>query len=259
MNFADIGLVVYIGIIIISSTYFLYQFRQALCSGEYRESLAPPLLLSLSDFFLYLVGFALCYWYAQEWLIVYSLGSIVLIMLLRGIQPLSFWKLEAGQVPSYFLKGSQAYLTIFIPLTLLTVVCSMLFSLFGFEDLAQPAVQMLLDAKDLKTIAAFLFSACVVAPLWEEITFRGFLYPFLKSRCGNMAALTISSLLFAAMHQHPPSFIPLTLLGLGLGLIYDRTGSLGYSIFFHGVFNAATCLVLLFIKYGSHPEWAHSM
>jgi len=41
----------------------------------------------------------------------------------------------------------------------------------------------------------------------------------------------------------------LSFLGALLALLYERTGSLGYSILLHSFFNLSTCLVLLLLKF----------
>ncbi|NIM08754.1 MAG: CPBP family intramembrane metalloprotease, partial [Planctomycetales bacterium] len=51
--------------------------------------------------------------------------------------------------------------------------------------------------------------AVAVAPVAEEVLFRGFAYPALKQRYGMWRGLVIVSLLFAVVHFHTPSVLPL--------------------------------------------------
>lgn len=259
MKIADTLLFLYLFFIFVSSGYFFFQFCRLYRKNPFGDALVQPLKIGGADFFFYAAGFILCFKFAPQWVIIFSLFSILVILTTRGIAPLDFWGVRKTAWIKNFTWSAKTYLALFIPVTLLTALCSMVFDWFGVKEVMQPAVQAFLDAKDLKTILFFLFLACVVAPIWEEITFRGFLYPFLKSRMGNVLAVLISSLLFALLHQHAASFVPLTLLGACLALLYERTGSLTASIFLHSIFNSATCLVLLLIKYGSHPEWARQM
>jgi membrane protease YdiL (CAAX protease family) len=80
------------------------------------------------------------------------------------------------------------------------------------------------------SLAAFLLVAIVAAPVTEEIAFRGYAMGLLRRRFGPATALLLTSLLFAAAHltQGPsvPKLVVYFLVGLALGFIVLRTGSL---------------------------------
>jgi uncharacterized protein len=254
MNIADLLLLVLLGSAFASSCYLLRNFFLTWKVSDYHIDHVKLLSLPWLDFIIFLIGFILCYSQQQQWVILYSIGFILTILLVRRYNPFSFWNLQGLDFPSYLWIGLKVYLTIFIPFALLTAGCTYLFTLLGFKEINQPAVELFMRSEGFGPIVGFLIFACVVAPVWEEITFRGFLYPFLKSKMGKTAALILSSLLFAAMHQHVPSFIPLTFLGILLALLYERKGGLGYAIMLHSFFNLSTCVVLLLLKYGSNPH-----
>jgi len=102
-----------------------------------------------------------------------------------------------------------------------------------------------LEARDAKTLLPFLTYALIIAPIWEEIFFRGTLFPWLTSRFSITTAQWISALAFGAVHLHGPTLIPLTLLGAALAGIYRTKNSLIPSILLHSLFNANTCILLL--------------
>src|SRR5262249_2958108 len=61
-------------------------------------------------------------------------------------------------------------------------------------------------------------------------------------------AIALTSLMFAALHAAQwPAPIPLFLLAVGLGVVYQRTGSLIAPICMHAVFNAFSTLMLFFV------------
>jgi hypothetical protein len=61
-------------------------------------------------------------------------------------------------------------------------------------------------------------------------------------------AIILTSLIFAALHAAQwPAPIPLFLLAVGLGLVYQRTGSLLAPIVMHAVFNGFSTLMLFFV------------
>lgn len=77
----------------------------------------------------------------------------------------------------------------------------------------------------------------LLAPVAEEVLFRGILYPWIKQLGYPRLALWGSSLLFAAVHVNLMTFVPLTFLALALALLYERTNNLLASITAHALFN----------------------
>jgi CAAX protease family protein len=86
-----------------------------------------------------------------------------------------------------------------------------------------------------------------VAPVCEEIFFRGFFFAGLRSRLPFWIAAPISALLFGAVHLSDANVIAgaqLALLGLVLAGVYERTNSLWSNIAVHA-FNNAIAFTLL--------------
>jgi membrane protease YdiL (CAAX protease family) len=90
----------------------------------------------------------------------------------------------------------------------------------------------------------YMFTAIFVAPIYEELMFRGIIFPYLVKRSGLISATVLVSLLFALLHFHTPSALPLFLLSTALCMAYWRTGSLWVSIGMHTLFNAVSILAL---------------
>lgn len=83
----------------------------------------------------------------------------------------------------------------------------------------------------------------VVAPLLEEILFRGLLQNALTKRLPVWAAIALSALIFGAMHRDFYAMPPLVLMGAIFGVIYHLTGSLRVTIVLHMINNAAALAV----------------
>ena len=84
--------------------------------------------------------------------------------------------------------------------------------------------------------------AVVIAPLTEEVIFRGVILRGLLGRWRPWVAIVASAVLFALMHLNPAQ-VPVALgLGLVLGWVYVRTRSLGLCMLGHAINNAATYL-----------------
>jgi hypothetical protein len=89
------------------------------------------------------------------------------------------------------------------------------------------------------------FAAVVAAPLSEELLFRGLLYGVCKRFTDSWFAAIATSLLFASVHMHVGSFIPLFALALILVAVYEITGSLLVPILMHAFFNALMLIAML--------------
>ena len=91
-------------------------------------------------------------------------------------------------------------------------------------------------------------AAILLAPLAEEMLFRGILYPAVKQVGFPRLALWGTSLLFAAVHMNMVTFLPLTVLALVLTALYERTNNLLAPIMAHALFNALNFVTLFFIQ-----------
>lgn len=84
-----------------------------------------------------------------------------------------------------------------------------------------------------------------IAPILEEIFFRGFVFKTMLKKWAPWLAFIMSSLIFAAIHFEFQSIIPLFILGLIMNWIFYRTKSLYPGIFFHIINN----IIALSIEY----------
>lgn len=114
----------------------------------------------------------------------------------------------------------------------------------------QPALQDVLFRLDTQGIGFVLtlIAAAVVAPIAEEIFFRGFLYGGMRQRIGTIGAMLVSTLFFTALHLSIDQFIPIFVLGLFLAWLYEKTGSLYPGIFLHATNNAISLVLLAVLK-----------
>lgn len=94
----------------------------------------------------------------------------------------------------------------------------------------------------------FMISAVVVAPVLEELIFRGLLQTTLLSLARPMSpaaqrpfAILATTVVFLLLHlsaASPHALPALAVLSIGLGYLYERTGSLVTPIVAHAAFNA---------------------
>jgi len=92
------------------------------------------------------------------------------------------------------------------------------------------------------------FLLVVMAPLGEELLFRGMAYSALRKR-SRRRALIFTSLLFTLAHLQIIHFVPVFLIGLVLAYLFEYTGSLVSSITLHSLINL-TLMILWYYKPG---------
>jgi membrane protease YdiL (CAAX protease family) len=83
-----------------------------------------------------------------------------------------------------------------------------------------------------------LIGGAIVAPVVEEIFFRGFVFAGLRPRYGWQRSAVISSALFAVIHLVPTAIIPIFILGYIFAYLYQRSGSIWPAIVMHAATNA---------------------
>ena len=86
----------------------------------------------------------------------------------------------------------------------------------------------------------------VVAPLVEELTFRGLGFAVL-ARYGAVAAIVVTAVAFAAAHGLVEGFPALFVFGLAIATLRWRTRSVYPGMLFHACFNGVA-LAFAFIR-----------
>lgn len=98
-----------------------------------------------------------------------------------------------------------------------------------------------------KNKATLIVLAVVMAPLFEEIVFRGIIQKGLITK-GVMPfkAILFSSLIFGIVHGNPWQFVGAVMLGCVLGLVYYKTKSLLLPIILHAFNNLCSALLIFY-------------
>ena len=119
------------------------------------------------------------------------------------------------------------------------------FVVTNFFKIAPPEnkIAELIVNKNISSII-LLVVVSLIAPVCEEIFFRGFIFQAFKKSWGVFAGLFISSLLFSAAHLELYNIIPLFAIGWVLAYIFNKTKSLFPVIFLHAVYNLLMILVM---------------
>ena len=114
-----------------------------------------------------------------------------------------------------------------------------------------PSVQLSSFPQDTFTTVLLIVMALCVAPVAEEILFRGFMQPALLQWFRPMGAIGFNALLFAIMHQQDGVVILLFIFGCFAGWLSWKNDSILPSIVFHVVNNGVTLYMDYVVKTGS--------
>ncbi|MGC3959252.1 MAG: CPBP family intramembrane metalloprotease [Verrucomicrobiota bacterium] len=120
----------------------------------------------------------------------------------------------------------------------LQIVSIQVMHFLGIEASVQPTLLAMRNSGSTAQLAALGVVVILLAPLAEELLFRGILYPSLKRTGYPQIALWATSSLFALIHFNLAAFLPLLLLALTLTWLYEETDNLVAPITAHVVFNA---------------------
>ncbi|ATS19086.1 hypothetical protein BRW62_10430 [Parathermosynechococcus lividus PCC 6715] len=158
------------------------------------------------------------------------------------------WLRWQGGWRSAVLWGSGGYLAA-LPLVLLTSLLSQ--GLLKNQGGGNPLLEVILQSQDYRTFALLYLMVAVMAPLFEEVLFRGFFFRSLQSYLPLGSAMVLTGLLFAVAHLNLADLLPLTVLGTVLSYTYWRSQNLGAAMILHGIWNSGSFLGLLLLSGGT--------
>lgn len=111
---------------------------------------------------------------------------------------------------------------------------------------SQGIVEQIGDYRSPAGLISLGFVVVVIAPLSEELVFRGFVYGAVRRKGGFAVAGLISSLAFTIIHLqfHIVLFTQIFILGFVLAWIYERSKNLAAPILAHAVYNLAITMII---------------
>jgi len=114
-----------------------------------------------------------------------------------------------------------------------------------------------LFTSDWISLVLIALTAVLAAPLFEELFFRGFLQPLLSRSLGTVLGVVITGLLFGFMHlfEYANAWqygVAIGLVGISLGAVRARSGSVIPSTVMHACFNAMSVIALIASKAAKH-------
>lgn len=174
---------------------------------------------------------------------LFFIGPVLAVVCGKYRLSLSTLGLGRCSVKDFLLMGVLGGLGLFL---LVTGAMILLINIINNYPQPQPLAELIMESRNLNDLLGPLFLGGILAPLSEELYFRGFVYPVFRRLCGVFPAVLISACFFAALHFDPLRFLPLALGGVGLALLCEKTGSLIPSIAAHSAWNITMTLIVFF-------------
>lgn len=144
--------------------------------------------------------------------------------------------------------GIVGYLAAVPALVALVIVIAVTMNFFRYVPEKQAVVQMFMKDQDARFLVFASLFAAVVGPVIEEIFFRGFLYNALKKRMGVLLAMAVTAAAFAALHAHAAGFLQIMVIGMVLGYLYEKTGTLVAPVTAHILHNLSMMGFVFLLK-----------
>jgi hypothetical protein len=183
--------------------------------------------------------------YSMVYYLLMATGGIgVLWWSIRGFRPIPAGMFHLKLSGRGLLWGLGGYL---VALPLMLMVSLLNRQIWQGQGGSNPLLQTVLEEQDPVALIVFFLTAAVAAPLFEEVLFRGFLLPSLTKYLPVWGAIVLSSFVFAAAHLSLSEVLPLTVLGMILGLVYTRSRNLLSPMVLHSAWNSVTMIGLFIL------------
>lgn len=148
-------------------------------------------------------------------------------------------KREGGFSPDFSLPSIIDLIFIVLATLGIYVLVEPIVDLIPMPEFIQRIFLQLLGDQNIWTVIAVV----IAAPFFEEMLLRGIVLDGLLKWYSPIKAIVWSALFFGLLHFNPWQFIPAVALGIFMGWIYFRTGSLLATIFIHFVANGSGSLL----------------
>jgi membrane protease YdiL (CAAX protease family) len=197
--------------------------------------------------------------------LVLSGGAIAAIVVIIFLARASFARrlkgfgLNVKTIHKDFLAAFVNLLTVW-PLVMATIILTIFFGklIYGpdFQMQQHEELELITAYQQLPLRILIVVLAVVIAPLLEEMLFRGLFQTTIRSileirnpkfggQNGAWLSILISSVLFVMVHANAGHWPALFVLAVCLGYAYEKSGSLFRPIFIHSFFNAVTIIAVL--------------
>jgi membrane protease YdiL (CAAX protease family) len=178
---------------------------------------------------------------AQQNMYIYGGSMLIALLLMWGYARIRGSKVAVVRYHFHWLNTS-AVLWGIVAIAAIGVIEEPLLSLMPAEWLESVM-------KQIGTGGYAICTTVILAPIFEELIFRGILLGNIRRRWGSLRAVFLSALIFGAIHLIPQQVVNAFLVGIIIGGIYVMTDSILAVITLHALNNA-----LSYVLSATNPE-----
>lgn len=175
-----------------------------------------------------------------------QIACIVSILFLAKARFFRFAKKFIKQIPILL----KIYISMLPFIFVAGIISAKIGSIANFPITPMPLVEIMMS-RDIPLFALIILSleAVILAPISEELIFRGVLFSTLRNNFSFAFSSIVSALIFSVLHEHYLSFLPIVVLAIIFSKVYEKTGNLIYPIFLHALYNGISLTMMFTIKY----------
>ncbi|MBN1508953.1 MAG: CPBP family intramembrane metalloprotease [Sedimentisphaerales bacterium] len=187
--------------------------------------------------------------------LIYCLGALITVAVIlliaeftfaRGLRGFGLRPKTIGRDLAWAGADLLAVWPLVLAMIVLTVAIGRALMGESFEIPQHMGLEIITESTSPLLQVLIVVLAVVVAPLVEEMVFRGMIQTTLRSYFGRpWLAIAVTSAMFASVHENGTHWPALFVLGMGLGYSYEKSGSLFRPILMHALFNGTTILAAL--------------
>lgn len=179
-------------------------------------------------------------------IINFAMSLFIMFLIYDVIRKLGSAFADMGLKTADFIKkasyGIFAFFACFLPIKIADLVTQYFYK--GPHVSSNPVMDIVEKSGGVFNLLMIFLFVSVIAPVFEEILFRGFLYGAFRNKLGPLKANLFVSFIFALVHQDIATFLSIFTLGMILTYTFEKTRSLIPSIILHGFFNLHTFVIV---------------
>jgi membrane protease YdiL (CAAX protease family) len=183
-------------------------------------------------------------YYLYSYLVQFT-ATIVFVYLFAVLFPRGKWrdlgvrKARWKDIGRYGIMGGCL-------LIIMVLVMGLVIKYFQPNLAPQQIEEMLRSVTKLSDFIVIVITGVVLAPIAEELFYRGMIYPLFRKHLGPGGGALMAGLVFGLAHWDLWRAIPLAIGGAILCYIYEKSNSILVSMVAHGVWNGFMCLTIYF-------------
>lgn len=147
-------------------------------------------------------------------------------------------RVRTGDLWNYGVKGG-------LLLIVMVALMGYVLKYFQPELQMQEIEQIMRTATRLPDIIALVIAGAVLAPVSEELFYRGMIYPVFRKYLGPAWGAVLAGLIFGLAHWDLWRALPLAVGGAVLCYMYEKSGSILVPMVAHGLWNGAMFAIIL--------------